>query len=291
MDDIISEKSVVDYPLIVSIEGMDIIHEQMKNYVCKIYSNKGNGTGFICKYLNNNKFIKFLITCNHVLDQNDLKKGKTINCSFNDEKLPIKIKIDSSRNIFTSPILDTTIIQIKDEEIYGNCLELDEIIMEKNFIKEMYYKKPIYVLENPDNKIYASFGILDSINKNAIIHKCSTKKGASGSPILSLYNNKVIGIHRGGLTEGDINKGILLNESLSEFIKLINNKNNKNTPKKKNFEKNIRNDSPHSKITELENQKKNFDKISNIGELKYNETKSEFNNQNEEKDYVIVYNN
>ena len=35
------------------------------------------------------------------------------------------------------------------------------------------------------------------INKYNIIHTCSTDDGSSGSPILNLKNNKVVGIHKG----------------------------------------------------------------------------------------------
>ena len=51
-------------------------------------------------------------------------------------------------------------------------------------------------------------------------HKCSTKRGSSGSPILTL-KNKVIGIHRGS---ENFNLGAFLNEPISDFIKLYYNK-------------------------------------------------------------------
>ena len=250
--DIISEKSVTDYPLIVSTQGMQTILDQMKEYVCKIYNGQTNGTGFFCKFKYKNKLIKVLITCNHVLGENDLIEGKKIQFSFNNEEIPGEIIIDKSRKIFTDRILDTTIIQIKDEEKYEKCLELDKTILNKTkFINAMYNKKPIYILENPDHKIYASYGIVDSINENEIIHKCSTKAGASGSPILSLYNNKVIGMHKGGIRNEEANKGIILNESLNKFVKLLTER-KINVIIKKNIEKSILNDSQISKDTVFE---------------------------------------
>lgn len=225
MSDITSEISVADYPLIVSIEGIEIIDKQMKNNVCKIYTNKGHGTGFICKFLYKNETIKVLITCNHVLGKEELNVGKTIKFSFNEEKKPKRIRIDKDRKIFTDHLLDTTIIQIKDEDkIDENYLELDENILKKDCIYESYVKQPIYILEIPDNKMYASFGIVDYINKDIIVHKCSTNAGASGSPILSLSNNKIIGVHRGGKEKKEANIGILLYKSLEEFKKLIKKK-------------------------------------------------------------------
>ena len=53
MSDIISEKSIEDYPLMVSIERMENILQQMKNNVYKVYTKRGYGTGFLCKILYN----------------------------------------------------------------------------------------------------------------------------------------------------------------------------------------------------------------------------------------------
>ena len=65
-----------------------------------------------------------------------------------------------------------------------------------------------------------SYGILYRINKYNIIHICSTDNGSSGSPILNLKNNKVIGIHKGtpDYTK-NFNYGTLLKYPLNGFIK------------------------------------------------------------------------
>ena len=47
-------------------------------------------------------------------------------------------------------------------------------------------------------------------------HKCSTKGGSSGSPILNI-NNKLIGIHKEG-NYNNKNKGLFLNYPIKEFI-------------------------------------------------------------------------
>ena len=46
-------------------------------------------------------------------------------------------------------------------------------------------------------------------------HKCSTKGGSSGSPILNI-NNKVIGIHKEGYNN-KYNKGLFLNYPIKKF--------------------------------------------------------------------------
>ena len=47
-------------------------------------------------------------------------------------------------------------------------------------------------------------------------HKCCTKGGSSGSPILNM-NNKLIGIHKEGI-KNKYNKGLFLNYPIKEFI-------------------------------------------------------------------------
>ena len=50
-------------------------------------------------------------------------------------------------------------------------------------------------------------------------HKCSTKDGSSGSPILNI-KNEIIGIHKGGTTK--YNVGTFLNYPIEEFIEKYN---------------------------------------------------------------------
>ena len=56
--------------------------KQANKSICKIDENeKIKGTGFLCLIPNPNidHLLKVLITCNHVLNENDLKKGNKIN--------------------------------------------------------------------------------------------------------------------------------------------------------------------------------------------------------------------
>ena len=57
---------------------------------------------------------------------------------------------------------------------------------------------------------------------------CSTDNGSSGSPILNLENNKVIGIHKQGSNNFNYNKGTLLKYPLNDIIKKYNKNENKN---------------------------------------------------------------
>ena len=219
----IEEKFIKDSLSPVSIQTMEIILEQMKNSVCKIHIEGNNGTGFFIKVSYNNKLYKLLIINNHVLNEKDIIEGNKINISLNNEKIFKEIKIDSNRKTYTNKNLDVTIIEIKDEDNINNFLLLDSNIINNDIsnYNNIYKNESIYILNNINGKdIYASYGILNEINENKIKHKCSTDSGSSGSPIILLNNNKVIGVHYGGSKQinFNFNFGSLLKVPLLEYI-------------------------------------------------------------------------
>jgi len=55
------------------------------------------------------------------------------------------------------------------------------------------------------------------------MHYCSTIKGSSGSPILNLTNNKIIGIHKKSGSK-EFNIGAFLSDSIKEFMNKYNKK-------------------------------------------------------------------
>ena len=113
-----------------------------------------------------------------------------------------------------------TIIEIKNSDnLNVNYLELEEKLFEDN--SELYYEnKSIYILHYPNQgKASVSYGITKKIENGEINHLCSTQPGSSGSPILDLNNNKVIGIHKGSLKDKNINLGTLLRKPLEQFYK------------------------------------------------------------------------
>ena len=126
---------------------------------------------------------------------------------------------------YTDEKFDITIIEIKEKDNYKNFLKLDEKIM-NDIIKNdnqnrKYIKETIYIIQYPENKLSVSYGILEQIfedNKHNFIHKCNTKRGSSGSPILTL-NNRVIGIHKEGF-DNRFNIGTLLNYPIKKFIQI-----------------------------------------------------------------------
>ena len=226
MEDIKKEIYNEKYPRPVYIEGINIISEQMQKSICKIYKNDGDkGTGFFCEIPCQQGKIKVMITNNHIIDDKYIKDNDKIEISLNDDKEIKSIIIKNKRKIYTSKEYDITIIEIKpgkdDINNYIKYMKIDEkYIKNPNIIHE----KSIYLIHYPSGgKGAVSFGIINRIDKYNIEHYCSTHQGSSGSPILNLLNNEIIGIHKEAINSRKVNRGTLLKYPINEFINNIDN--------------------------------------------------------------------
>ena len=212
----------------------------MINCICRIKKKGANGTGFFCIIpLNENTYMNCLITNYHVLNEKYFKENKEINLLLNDDNETKKIDLNIKRRIYYNKEYDTTIIELKEEDNIKEYLELDDNIFKDNE-DLLYEEKSIYILQYPKGvEACVSYGILSKIKNYDIIHKCSTDSGSSGSPILNLKNNKVIGIHKGSPNYAkNFNYGTLLKYPLNNFINQNKTKNdfiNENIAKNKNI--------------------------------------------------------
>ena len=227
--DISNEKIITDYPLPISIETTEIILNQLKNNICKIFmKNGGKGTGFFCKipFPDMNHFLTVLITNSHVIDETYLNKEKKITISMNNDNTLKEIKL-GNRITYSNKIYDITFIQIfQEKDNINEYLELNNNLNEEKF-NEVYLGSSIYILQYPKGeKAAVSYGVLKNIDSHdnfIFSHLCCTEKGSSGSPIISLIDNKVIGIHIGS-SKFCYNKGTFLKNSIREFFNKIKGK-------------------------------------------------------------------
>ena len=185
----------------------------------------------------------------------------------------------NKRKIYFNNKYNITIIEIKNSDfINANYLKLDEKIFEDN--SEFYYEnKSIYILHYPNQEIASvSYGITKKIDRSNINHICSTLLGSSGSPIMDLSKNTIIGIHTGA-SIFDFNKGWFIKNPIIEFIqnerknKLDNNNkdikssknvlNNKQINKINNKYVHEKNLNPMIKIIQKEDKSKSDNKIIN----------------------------
>ena len=192
------QKKTISYYLQNEIEENNI-----NKCICKIiFKKKGiflAATGFFC-HLPQIDIDIFLITNNHVIDEDDLKNGIKINIKINDK---IQKVIDLSKNRFkyTNNKLDFTLIEILELDNIHDYLNVDDYMGFKD-----YKKDEIYCLQYPLGQILQfSEGEVIPITKekDKILHNIVTKKGSSGAPILLKENHKVIGIQLGKYSEND----------------------------------------------------------------------------------------
>ena len=71
-------------------------------------------------------------------------------------------------------------------------------------------------MHNPKGKLSVSYGLIKDIIEGKINHYCCTEEGSSGSPILSLENNKILGINYGS-SGNKLNFGIFIKNVINEF--------------------------------------------------------------------------
>ena len=294
-----------------TIDQLCQVISQLKKNICKIYKIDGKrGTGFTCKmpiHPDQFNFLPVLITNYHVLKNEDLQINKTIKITFDNDKIEKTLLIDEKRTIFTNKNIDISIIEINPilDDIH-DFLYIDESIYDNNYI-ESCKNKSIYILHYPKGEQPScSSGFLKEINNKEIRHLCSTDYGSSGSPILSICNLRVIGVHK-KRTDEEYNEGTFIKYVIEEFNKVYHSSNNvsknninniKNSQEKdinlnntliefNNFKKTKKEDNNvinnNKAITVIDNEKKHKDKM--FGESKYKKMiKEMFENYDSEEE-------
>ena len=205
----------------ISFEQTKKILEQMENYICKIIIDKDTkGTGFLCKIPlhGDNKLTPVLITNNNVINDNMLarKKDIIIELFCTSSKKQKKLNL-SNRTAYNNKKLGISIIEIVNKDGFKNInmFELDEDMLSGKTDK--FIDKSIYMIHSNQETLYVSYGKVNDNRKNQshnFLHTCYAFNGSSGSPILNLENNKIIGIHSS--TNANINEGFFLNFSASK---------------------------------------------------------------------------
>ena len=171
------------YPKSVTKQCHQKILEQMNNSICKIKNKKEIGLFCHIKY-NYNK-IPVIIINNYINNNEYLGQ---INIILNNKE----IIIDIDEIIYKDKINNISIIKIKKSNNI-KYIEIDDEVNRKE--SEIYYKnESIYIIQNINNDISISYGIIKEINKNEIIYTGNIN--SNFSLIFNLNNNKLIGIHK-----------------------------------------------------------------------------------------------
>jgi hypothetical protein len=103
----IEEKQLKNNVASVPIKALAILIPKAQENICKIYCTNGShGTGFFCNIQYYFNFtMKVLMTNHHVLNEEDILKGRKIVFSTNNDKIFHEVLIDESRKIYTDKIM------------------------------------------------------------------------------------------------------------------------------------------------------------------------------------------
>ena len=239
-----------------NFDQINQICKQMKKCVCQINvfqnnsSEKENkGIGFFVRKKNNqNSFIPLLITNTKIINEHDITNEISITIILNNEnKLEKNIRFNKNSKYHINTQFNIIIIEIPHYLIdlidFFDIEEkkLDNIILTEeednvtdselfNSINRNYNKKLIYSIYYPKkiDEVQLTYGLIEEINENDIVHKCFSDEIFCGSPIIFSKNNKLIGIH----LDNKDSKSKLLHIPLEEFMRKYKNefeeKNNEN---------------------------------------------------------------
>ena len=242
---------------------LNTINKILKS-ICKIIiKEEGNtkcGTGFFMKVSDN---LKYLITCHHIINQE--MNNKNIELEIWNKKI-MKLTFDERFKYFQKS-LDITAIEIKEKDnIYEDVIFLD---YDSNNIKgySIYKNEDIFSIYYYNGEPICSSGTILDINDYEFHHNTDQRVGSSGSPIISLNNFKVIGIHKGSDNDKKINYATFIGEIIKEILipnKTINQDKNKifsNNNNCKNLNNNINNNLKINHNQNLINNNFNQNKI------------------------------
>ena len=201
------------------------IYDQMNKCVCMVDLGKSQGTGFFLNILfpKKNTIIPFLVTANHIINEDTINEHKVIVLSILDKKEIRKIEL-KNRFIYTNREEDITLIEINPSFDHINSfLDLDENIASHNR-GQIFYKLPVYLLQYPEGKeSQVSFGNIIKIEEQTFMHNCWTSCGSAGGPIISMRSFKAIGLHF-GVYKPTKGKGYKIGNFLNKAIIEIQNK-------------------------------------------------------------------
>lgn len=252
-------------PKPISRETNEKIVKTFKS-ICKIVVNGEEticGTGFFMKVSDN---LKYLITCYHIINQEI--NIKNIELEIWNKKI-MKLTFDGRFIKYFKRPLDITAIEIKEKDnIYEDVIFLD---YDLNNIKgySIYKNEKIFSICYHNGKQVFSLGNILDINDYEFHHNTHQEVGSSGSPIISLNNFKVIGIHKGYDYDKceNINYATFIGEIIKEILipnKTINQDKNKifsNNNNCKNLNNNINNNLKINHNQNLINNNFNQNKI------------------------------
>ena len=204
------------------------VSDKLYDSIVRIEKENEIGTGFFIKIIINGNAKKFIFTCCHVLDENDISFKKTVSFFYGKkyEEKNFLIKLNQDERFikcYEQREKDVTVIEV---------LEKDKIPENKFLIPDLSYKYGYDIYKNgkfilagyPNDIIYEkerhlASGEIKDIKDFEFSHTLQTSHGSSGSPICLFNNIQVIGIHKQGHRNKPINYGTFIGIIIDDLEK------------------------------------------------------------------------
>ena len=210
------------------------VSDKIYNSIVKIQLDSGlKATGFFMKIKMNDKIMKCLFTCRHVISENDINNKIIIDIFYGKkgEEEKINIQLDKDIRYIKTFNEDVTLIEIiENDNIPEDKYLYPDLNYENGYNK--YENKNFFLAGYPKNLNFnersISSGRIIKILDYKFEHTLYTNVGSSGSPICNVYCD-VIGIHTSGNLDDNINYGTFIGKIIDILNKkFIINNNSKN---------------------------------------------------------------
>ena len=178
-------------------------------------NDKGVASGFFLKLERNNKEFYCLMTNAHVITKEMITNQEKIKIKYDNETKEINLELNEKERIifcFMDFAIDITMIEIIPKDGIKDKTYFLNPNTDNNYGE--FIGKNIQIIQFPDGKklskseqkITERFTKIDYM----FYHNASTIEGSSGSPIILKDDDKVLGIHKGGIRGKKKNVGIFI---------------------------------------------------------------------------------
>ena len=178
-------------------------------------NDKGVASGFFLKLERNNKEFYCLMTNAHVITKEMITNQEKIKIKYDNETKEINLELNEKERIifcFMDFGIDITIIEIIPKDGIKDKTYFLNPKTDNNY--EEFIGKNIQIIQFPDGKKLSKSEqkITERFKKIEYMfyHNASTIEGSSGSPIILKDDDKVLGIHKGGIRGKKKNVGIFI---------------------------------------------------------------------------------
>ena len=194
----------------------DNVLKEIAKSVGKLTIGKTSGTGFLVNLSKKEIKFTFLITNQHLIEEENKDAKKKIEFSYNNNKDKLELELDKDKRFiynFKGDIgIDVTVVEIlPDDKVSEDLFLKKEKIFTDN--RDELKDKEIYIMQFSDEKkkeLKCSEGKIISILNKEFTHNATALDSSSGSPIILKSTKQILGIYKNGSTNNKENYGDLL---------------------------------------------------------------------------------